>query len=180
MRLRTARLLLRPFLPQDLEPFTALNADPEVMRYFPAVRDQAETRAAMARNTALLTTEGFAPWAIDLPGAGWIGFCGLSIPTFSAPFTPCVEIGWRLARAHWGHGYATEAAVAALTDGFDRVGLRQVVAFTATGNHPSRRVMDRIGMVRDPAGDFDHPRIPSGHPLRRHVFYRISAPAAPG
>ncbi len=180
MRLRTARLLLRPFLPQDLEPFTALNVDPEVMRHFPALRDEAETRAAMARNAAALATDGFAPWAIDLPGTGWIGFCGLSVPTFSAPFTPCVEIGWRLAHAHWSHGYATEAAVAALTDGFGRVGLRQVVAFTAAGNHPSRRVMDRIGMVRDPAGDFDHPRVPYGHPLRRHVLYRISAPAAPG
>lgn len=180
MRLRTARLLLRPFLPQDLEPFIALNADPEVMRFFPALRDEAETRAAMARGAASLAAVGFAPWAMDLPGAGWIGFCGLSIPTFSAPFTPCVEIGWRLARAHWGQGYATEAARAALADGFARIGLRQVVAFTATANLPPRRVMDRIGMARDPAGDFDHPRIPAGHPLRRHVLHRISAPAAPG
>ena len=175
MRLRTARLLLRPFLPQDLEPFTAINSDPQVMRWFPALRGPAETRAAMERNAASLAAERFAPWALELPGDGWIGFCGLSRPAFDASFTPCVEIGWRLARTYWGQGYATEAARAALADGFGRLGLRQVVAFTAVGNHPSRQVMDRCGMVRDLEGDFDHPRIPAGHPLRRHVLYRISA-----
>ncbi|MGI4954237.1 MAG: GNAT family N-acetyltransferase, partial [Janthinobacterium lividum] len=145
--------------------------------YFPALRDRAESAASMDRIEANFEADGFGAWAMDLPGAGFIGFCGLMVPRFSAHFTPCVEIGWRMARAHWGRGYATEAARAALADGFSRVGLAQVVAFTPTANRPSWRVMERAGMVRDLAGDFDHPDVPDGHPLQRFVLYRISASA---
>ena len=134
----------------------------------------------MARAEATFDAHGFGPWVMDLPGAGFIGFCGLMVPSFQAHFMPCIEIGWRMARAHWGRGYATEAARAALADGFGRAGLRQVVAFTAMGNQPSRRLMERAGMTRDLAGDFDHPGVPPGHALSRHVLYRVSAPQAPG
>ena len=176
MTLRTARLTLRRWVPSDLEPYAALNMDPEVMRYFPALRGRAESLASMRRIEASFDAHGFGFWAMDRPGAGFIGFCGLAVPGFAAHFTPCVEIGWRMARAHWGRGYATEAARAALADGFARLGLAEVVSFTAAGNLPSRRVMERIGMSRDPAGDFDHPGVPEGHPLRPHVLYRISRP----
>ena len=175
MMLRTARLCLRRWMPSDLEPFAALNRDPEVMRYFPALRDRAESAASMERIEAGFEADGFGAWAMDLPGAGFIGFCGLMVPRFSAHFTPCVEIGWRMARAHWGRGYATEAARAALADGFGGVGLAEVVAFTP--NRPSWRVMERVGMVRDLAGDFDHPDVPGGHPLQPFVLYRIGASA---
>ena len=178
--LETARLRLRRWQPLDLDSYAALNADPEVMRHFPALRDRAESEASIKRIEAAFDTLGFGPWAMDLPGTGFIGFCGLMVPGFTAHFTPCVEIGWRMARAYWGQGYATEAPRAALADGFGRVGLREVVAFTAAGNKPSRRVMERAGMTRDQAGDFDHPAVPPGHALSRHVLYRVSAPPAPG
>jgi RimJ/RimL family protein N-acetyltransferase len=105
--------------------------------------------------------------------AAFIGFVGLSRPSFSAHFTPCVEIGWRLSHEHWGHGYATEAARAAAWDGFERVGLREIVSFTAVANQRSRRVMQLLGMHRLEHEDFDHPLLPQGHPLRRHVLYRL-------
>ena len=173
--LRTARLRLRRWTPADLDPFAALNADPEVMRYFPAVRSREESAAGMARAEASFAAHGFGFWVMDLPGAGLIGVCGLMVPGFDAPFMPCVEIGWRMARAHWGRGYATEAARATLADGFGRVGLAEVVAFTAVENLPSRRVMERVRMVRDLDGDFQHPGVPEGKPMRQHVLYRISA-----
>jgi RimJ/RimL family protein N-acetyltransferase len=176
MMLQTARLCLRRWLPSDLEPFAALNRDPEVMRYFPALRDRAESAASMRRIEADFEAHGFGGWAMDLPGTGFIGFCGLMVPRFTAHFTPCVEIGWRMARAHWGQGYATEAARAALADGFSRISLPEVVAFTPAGNRASWRLMERAGMVRDLLGDFDHPDVPEGDPLQRFVLYRISAP----
>ncbi len=175
MMLQTARLRLRRWMPSDLDPFATLNRDSEVMRYFPALRDRAESVASMERFEASFEANGFGFWVMDLPDAGFIGFCGLAVPRFTAHFTPCVEIGWRMARAHWGRGYATEAAHAALADGFSRLGLTEVVAFTAEGNLPSRRVMERIGMSRDLAGDFDHPSVPPDHALSRHVLYRIGA-----
>ena len=120
---------------------------------------------------------GFGLWALEIPGvAPFAGFVGLSVPGFTAPFTPCVEIGWRLAAAHWGRGYATEAARAVLAHAWDVVGLDEVVSFTTAGNDRSRAVMTRIGMRYDPADDFDHPRLPPGHPLRRHVLYRVARP----
>ncbi len=175
--LRTARLLLRDWREADLDPFAAMNADPEVMEFFPRPLERAESEAAVARIREHLASQGFGLWAVEVPGvAGFIGFVGLAIPRFEAPFTPCVEIGWRLARAYWGRGYATEAALAALDHGFRERGLDEIVSFTAVENRRSRAVMERIGMTRSPDDDFDHPALPEGHPLRRHVLYRVRRP----
>jgi ribosomal-protein-alanine N-acetyltransferase len=103
----------------------------------------------------------------------FVGFTGLAVTEFEAHFTPAVEVGWRLARSAWGNGYATEAARAALSFGFEEAGLNEVVSFTAPANRRSRAVMERIGMSRDPRDDFDHPGLPGGHPLRPHVLYRV-------
>jgi RimJ/RimL family protein N-acetyltransferase len=174
-RLTTPRgLLLRPWRDEDLPAFAALNADPRVMEFMPKAlsRDESDARADRIRRH--WAERGFGLWAVEVPGvAPFIGFVGLSVPPFEAAFTPCVEIGWRLAFAHWGRGYATEAANAALEDGFGRLGLTEIVSFTVPANVRSRRVMERLGMTRSPADDFDHPLLPEGHPLRRHVLYRI-------
>ncbi len=180
---RTPRLVLRAWRDADLGPFAALNADPEVMRHFPAPLSRAESDAVAARIRADMAARGFGFWAVEVPGAAaFAGFVGLSVPRFAPPFAaserPCVEVGWRLAREHWGRGYATEAAAAALAVAFGRLGLAEVVAFTAPGNARSRAVMERLGMRRDPADDFDHPLVAAGHPLRRHVLYRAKRPAA--
>jgi ribosomal-protein-alanine N-acetyltransferase len=172
--LTSERLLLRPWRDSDLAPFAVLNADPEVMEHFPAPLTPVETAAMVARMRAALAEHGFGWWAVEVPGAAsFIGFIGLSVPSFQAPFTPCVEVGWRLAREHWGRGYATEGARAALRFGFEELGLAEVVAFTTTTNTRSQAVMHRLGMTRDAADDFDHPRLPAGHRLARHVLYRL-------
>jgi RimJ/RimL family protein N-acetyltransferase len=172
--LRTERLILRDWCDEDLAPFAALNADPAVMEWFPSVLSRTESDAAAARIRVELAERGFGLWAVEAPGvAPFVGFTGLSVPRFSAHFTPCVEIGWRMAREHWGRGYAPEAARAALAFGSERLGLAEIVTFTATGNARSRRVMEKLGMTYDPADDFDHPSLPPGHRLRRHVLYRI-------
>ena len=180
--LRTKRLVLRAWRERDLEPFAALNGDPRVMEHLPAVLSRAESDAAAALTRAHFDQHGFGYWAVEVVGgASFIGFAGLARPRFEAPFTPCVEIGWRLAAEHWGRGYATEAARAALRFAFDDLALDEVLAWTVPTNQRSRRVMDKLGMRQDPAGDFDHPRLPEGHPLRRHVIYRIGRAAfAPG
>jgi RimJ/RimL family protein N-acetyltransferase len=185
--LRTDRLLLRPWRDADVEPFAALNADVCVMEHFPAPLSPAESAASAARIRTHLEERGFGLWAVEVVGVTpFAGFVGLAVPRFEAPFTPCVEVGWRLAFEHWGHGYATEGARAALAFGFGRLGLAEIVSFTVPGNVRSRRVMERLGMVHDPAGDFDHPLIQAGHPLRRHVLYRLhrkawrSPPNLPG
>ena len=176
--LRTERLRLRRWTDADLEPFAALNADPVVMELLPAPLTRAESDAFAARIEATFDREGYGLWAIEvLHGPPFVGYVGLWPATFAAPFTPAVEVGWRLARASWGHGYAPEAALAAVADGFVRLGLAEIVSFTAVGNERSRRVMDKIGMIRDAAEDFDHPTLPVGHRLRRHVLYRLSRPA---
>ncbi len=172
--LRTPRLLLRGWREDDLEPFARLNADPRVMEHFPAPLTHEESDTLVARIGAHFERHGFGLWAVEVPGiAPLIGFVGLAVPGFEAAFTPCVEIGWRLAREHWGRGYATEGARAALGFGFEQVGLTEVVSFTVTANQPSRRVMERLGMRHEAADDFDHPGLPAGHPLRRHVLYRL-------
>lgn len=171
--LRTPRLLLRPWRDGDLPAFAALNADPEVRRWFPGTLTRAESDAQAARYQEEIAAHGFGFWAVEAPSvAPFIGLVGLHRVGFAAPFTPAIEAGWRLARAHWGQGYAAEAARAALAHGFGPLGLAEVVAFTVPGNLASRRVMERIGMRHDPAGDFDHPAVPEGHPLRRHVLHR--------
>ena len=172
--LRTERLLLRRWRQIDREPFARLNADPRVMEHFPSTLTRAQSDAMAARIEADLEARGFGLWAVEIPGAlDFAGFIGLSVPNFEAHFTPCVEIGWRIAPEVWGHGYATEGARAALAFAFDEIGLGEVVSFTVVANVRSRRVMERLGMHHSPRDDFDHPLLPEGHPLRRHVLYRI-------
>ncbi|WP_167137850.1 GNAT family N-acetyltransferase [Diaminobutyricimonas sp. TR449] len=170
----TERLLLRRWTASDLEPFAALNADPEVMRYFPMALTASESDAMVERIEARFESEGLGFWAVEREGK-FLGFTGLSRPKFDAHFTPVVEVGWRFARSAWGNGFATEAARAALTFGFETLGLDEIVAFTTVTNEPSRAVMRRIGMTHNPADDFDHPLLP-GHPLQRHVLYRMRQP----
>jgi RimJ/RimL family protein N-acetyltransferase len=178
--LRTERLVLRQWREEDLEPFATLNADPETMRYFVAPPTRAESDALAERSRRQIDDEGWGLWAVEVAGGpSFIGFVGLARPSFEAHFTPAVEVGWRLAREHWGHGYATEAGRAALAHGFEELGLREIVSFTSLLNEPSWRVMERLGMARDPADDFEHPRVPVGHPLRLHVLYRLSRTAWP-
>lgn len=178
--LRTDRLWLRRWLPGDLAPFAALNADARVMEYFPAVLSREETDTLASRIEAHFEQHGFGLWAVEIPDVtSFAGFIGLSVPRFEAPFTPCVEIGWRLAPEYWGRGYATDGARAVLDFAFNALGLDEVVSFTAPGNLRSRRVMEKIGMVHNPADDFDHPALPGGHRLRRHVLYRMARPTLP-
>jgi RimJ/RimL family protein N-acetyltransferase len=165
--------VLRPFAPSDLAPFAALNADPLVVESVGYSLTRAESGALVARFSAELEREGWGSWAVGvIGGAGFIGMVGLNRVKPSYPFAPAVEIGWRLDPSHWGLGYATEAAAASLSFGFETGGLDEIVAFTAAVNVRSKSVMQRIGMVRDVAADFDHPSLPYGSPLRRHVLYR--------
>jgi RimJ/RimL family protein N-acetyltransferase len=173
--LRTPRLILRPWRDEDGDAFAAMFADPEVMEFMMPVQDRAAIDAVIARVRGHFDQHGFGWWAAEVPGvAPFIGFIGLWHIPFEAHFTPAVEVGWRLARAHWGQGYATEGARAALEVGFTRLGLDEIVSMTVPANARSRRVMERIGMTRDSADDFDHPRVPAGNPMRRHLLYRLS------
>jgi RimJ/RimL family protein N-acetyltransferase len=153
-----------------------MNADPAVMEHFVAPLTRTESDAMVRElNMAHLAAHGWGLWAAEVvEGPRFIGFVGLSRVEFDAPFTPAVEVGWRLGRDHWGHGYATEGGRAALAFAFDELALPAVVSFTAAGNDRSRRVMERLGLTRDAADDFDHPNVPAGHPIRRHVLYRIT------
>jgi ribosomal-protein-alanine N-acetyltransferase len=178
--LATERLILRPWRDDDLEPFVAMGRDPEVMASFPSLLDREQSAAISARIRAHHAREGFGFWAVEVPGvAPFVGFAGLARPTFTAHFTPCVEIGWRLAREHWGHGYAVEGARACLEYAFGELDLEEVVAFLLPSNVRSARVCERLGMRRDLAGDFDHPQIADGaisvggFPQKRHHLYRI-------
>jgi RimJ/RimL family protein N-acetyltransferase len=173
--LRTARILLRAWRGEDLEPFAAMNADPEVLEHFPSgSMTRAESDALVERFAARWRDDGHAPWAVErLEDGAFLGFIGLATAHFDAHFTPAVEVGWRLGRDAWGHGYATEGGSASLRWGFEALGLAEIVSFTTPANTRSRAVMERLAMTRDPADDFDHPRIPVGHPLRRHVLYRL-------
>ncbi|HEY2841527.1 MAG TPA: GNAT family N-acetyltransferase [Pirellulales bacterium] len=174
VELKTSRLSLRRWNDDDLSLFAELNADPLVMEHFPKRLDRAESDAAAARIRVHFDERGYGLWAVSVVGgAPFIGFVGLNVPTFQAAFTPCIEIGWRLSRDHWGHGYATEAARAALDFGFDELNLDEIVSFTVPANVRSRAVMERIGMRHSPEDDFEHPVLPVGHPLRPHVFYRL-------
>jgi RimJ/RimL family protein N-acetyltransferase len=169
--LPTARLVLRQWRDSDLEPFAGLNADPDVMRYFerPMSREESDIFVHSIRET--IERQGWGLWAVGVTdGSPFIGFVGLNTPRFDAPFMPAVEVGWRLAREHWGHGHATEAARAAIAFGFDELNLDEIVSFTAPANERSRRVMERLGMTHDPRDDFDHPRAPAR--LNPHVLYR--------
>jgi ribosomal-protein-alanine N-acetyltransferase len=174
--LSTERLVLRAWRESDREPFAALNADPVVMEHFPAPLARVESDGMVDRILDRWARGRPSLWAVEVPGvAPFVGFVGLLEPEFDAAFTPCVEIGWRLAARHWGRGYATEAAREALAHGFTALALDQIVSFTVPANQRSRQVMERLGMRRDPSEDFDHPNVAVGHPLRRHVLYRVTA-----
>jgi RimJ/RimL family protein N-acetyltransferase len=179
VELRTERLRLRRFEDDDREPFAAMNADPEVMEHFVTPMTHAASDAFVDRIEARFAERGYGLWAVEVvDGPRFVGFVGLWDATFEAPFTPAIEVGWRLATDAWGHGYATEAATAAIDDGFVRVGLPEILSFTAVRNAPSRAVMERVGLRRVPDGDFDHPSCPPGHPVRPHVLYRFPDLAA--
>ena len=193
MDLSSNRLILRPWRDSDLEPFARLNDDPAVMEFMPKrlTRDESDTFAARIR--AVIEQRGWGLWAVEVRagaagaaqesggprtpvaaeenGVPFIGYVGLSVPNFEASFTPCVEIGWRLAREHWGRGYASEAAAVCLRFAFEKLRLEEIVSFTVPLNKRSIGVMERIGMTRNADDDFDHPKLPSDHPLRRHVLY---------
>ncbi len=176
-QLLTERLRLRRWSDADRGPFAALNADPEVMEFLPAPLTRAESDAFVDRIEGTFDQLDYGVWALEeLATGAFVGYTGLWPATFAAPFTPAVEVGWRLARAAWGQGYASEAARAAVADGFGRLGLDEIVSFTAAVNVRSRAVMERIGMVRDEAGDFLHPSLPEGHELQAHVLYRLRRP----
>jgi RimJ/RimL family protein N-acetyltransferase len=173
-RIPTERLLLRRWAPRDREPFAALNADPLVMEHMIAPLTREQSDLFVDRIEEHFEQHGYGLWAVEVPGRlPLAGFVGLMVPSFQAHFTPAVEIGWRLAREAWGKGYATEGARAVLGEAFTRAGLDEVVSFTIPANRRSWRVMEKLGMTRDPAEDFDHPRVPVGHPARRHVLYRL-------
>lgn len=173
-RVRTSRLLLREWQEADLEPYAGLNADPEVMAHFPSTLTREQSDAHVGSILARWAEHGYGLWAVERCDTGdFIGFVGLARADFAADFTPAVEVGWRLARAHWGHGFATEAGRASLAHAFGELGVPDVVSFTARTNRPSVRVMQRLGLSF--AGEFEHPRVPVGHPVRPHVLYRITA-----
>lgn len=176
----TERLRLRPWREADLAPFAAINADPVVMEHFPSVLERASSDAMAERIGGHFDRHGYGLWAVEVPDvAAFIGFIGLAIPRFTASFTPCVEVGWRLARRYWGLGYATEGARAAVAFGFAEAGLEEIVSFTVPANRRSLAVMERLGMTSEAREDFDHPVLPAGHPLRRHRLYRLRRSVAP-
>lgn len=203
--LRTSRLLLRPWCEADRQPFAQLNADPIVMEHFPGTLSRSESDAMVDRIQAGFGERGWGLWAVEVqnrhskderqppnrdevgppgarnapgpPGQGFVGYVGLTIPRFEAHFSPCVEVGWRLAKRAWGHGFATEAARASLQFGFEVLNLDQIVSMTAVSNVRSQRVMQRLGMVHDASDDFDHPLLPADHRLSRHVLFRIIHPS---
>jgi ribosomal-protein-alanine N-acetyltransferase len=174
--LKTDRLVLRRWRLDDRMPFARMNADPDVMEFFVSPLTREESDAFVDRIEAGFAEDGFGLWAVEEIEAGrFIGFTGLIYQTFQAHFTPAVEVGFRLARHAWGRGYATEAATEAVKYGFEAAGLAEIVSMTAIQNARSQAVMRKLGMTHDPADDFDHPRVPDGHPLKRHVLYRLTA-----
>lgn len=173
--LETERLLLRQWLDKDFLPFAAMNADPIVRKYFPSLLTADQSHASIKSFQEAIIQKGFGLWALELKDSGeFLGFCGLQVPSFHAHFTPCIEIGWRLAKEYWGNGYATESAKKCLSFAFKTLNVPEIVSFTAIDNWPSRRVMQRIGMQRNPQDDFEHPLVDDEHPLKKHVLYRVS------
>lgn len=174
--LQGARVRLRQWEERDCAPFAQLNADPVAMEFFPSTLTREESDAMVDRLQAAIDERGWGFWCLEIDG-GCAGFTGLNVPTFEAAFLPAVEVGWRVLPRWWGRGLATEAARLALDYGFDALHAPEIVAFTAVANARSRAVMERLGMQHDAAGDFDHPRVPVGSPLRRHVLYRLKRPS---
>ena len=174
--IKTERLVLRQWREDDLEPFAKMNADPKVREFFSGLMSREECERSIKLMSDHITRAGWGFWAVSLIETDeFIGFIGLEDVYFQAHFTPAVEIGWRLAFDYWGNGYATEGAKAALTYGFETLNLDEIVSFTAVQNMRSRRIMEKIGMHHSSKDDFDHPKLPEGHPLRRHVLYRLKS-----
>jgi RimJ/RimL family protein N-acetyltransferase len=172
--IETERLLLRQWREEDRGPFHRLNADARVMEFMPACMTRAESDLLFERINEHFRKHNFGLYAAELlDDESFIGYIGLAVPSFETHFTPCVEIGWRLSATHWGRGLATEGARAVVKHGFGELGLDEIVSFTVPENLRSRRVMERIGMTHDGSDDFDHPNLPEGHPLSRHVLYRL-------
>jgi ribosomal-protein-alanine N-acetyltransferase len=176
--IETERLILRPWRAADLDPYAAMMADPEITDWLSRGQSRAEAEAHLRFLNETLESNGFSILAIERKADGaFVGSAGLAPVPEDIPLAPAVEVGWRLARHAWGHGYATEAARAALDDGFSRLALSEIVSFTAASNRRSRAVMERLGLTRDPTRDFDHPKLAVGHPLRPHVVYAALRPA---
>lgn len=176
IELETARVRLRQWQSSDLEPFAALNSDPRVMEFFPAPLSRSESDAMAQRCQSLIAERGWGFWAAESKITHeFIGFVGLNIPAAALPFSPCVEVGWRLALSYWGQGLASECARAAVGVGFHTLHLPEIVSFTAIGNRRSRAVMERLGMQE--SGTFEHPSVPEGSALRLHCLYRLSRDA---
>lgn len=185
IELETSRLRLRQWRDEDVEPLYAMTSDPEVQAHFPSIQDRDKSLVMFERLRDLIDEKGWGFWAVELKaGRTFAGFCGIKEVNFEAPFVPAVEVGWRFVREHWGQGYATEAARASLRFGFEELGLDEIVAFLLPGNRRSAAVCERLGMTRDPAGDFDHPWFEegqlavNGQPLRRHALYRLKVHTA--
>ena len=172
--LETNRLILRTWNEKDIEAMTVINQDPKVCEFLPAVGNRESTEAGVRKAMQHYEEHGYCLYAVELKSTHeFIGWVGLAIPSFEAHFTPAVEIGWRLSSNHWNQGYATEAAKAVLAYAFNTLGMDEIVSFTAVNNQPSRRVMEKIGLLHHPEGDFDHPKLEKLHPLCRHVLYRL-------
>jgi RimJ/RimL family protein N-acetyltransferase len=177
-QLRTERVLLRRWRTADVDAFARINADARVMEFLPRPLARYESAALIARFETGFVRDGYGLWALELPGrASLAGFVGLAPVDPALPFAPAVEVGWRLAPAYWGRGFATEAAREVVRFAFQALGMTSLVSFTVAANNRSRRVMERLGMTRRAAEDFEHPQLPAGHPLARHVLYRLDAPA---
>ncbi|HEY2108896.1 MAG TPA: GNAT family protein [Candidatus Acidoferrales bacterium] len=175
LKLKTERLILREWNATDREPFARMNADPRVMEYLGETMSRAQSDEVADQIEAHFRAHGFGLCAAELVESGeFIGFIGLAVPTFEAAFTPCVEIGCRLAAEYWGAGFATEGAREIVRHAFEKLGLLELVSFTAIGNERSRRVMAKVGMTHDATENFDHPGLSAGDPLRRHVLYRVT------
>jgi len=172
--IKTDRLLLQSWREEDLDPLAELNADPRVMEFLPAPLTREESRARLELYNQHIKDHGWGLWAVSAPGVSdFIGWIGLWPIGFDAHFTPAIEVGWRLLPQFWGQGYATEGARASLAYGFNTLNLDEIVSVTVPANLRSIRVMEKLGMHRDPKDDFNHPKFPEGHPLSRHVLYRI-------
>jgi RimJ/RimL family protein N-acetyltransferase len=166
---------LRQWKESDFEHFAAMNADPDVMRYFLAALTRSESLEMFGRLRTTIDQRGWGVWAVEVDGS-LAGMVGLHIPKYQLPFSPCTEVLWRLRKEFWGRGIGHSAAMQAMEYGFSKVGLTEIVAFTTPPNHRSIRLMARLGLERDHQGDFDHPVVPEGHPLRRHILFRKQTP----
>lgn len=172
--LETDRLILRHWKNEDLEPFAVMNSDPRVMEFFPNPLSEKESDQLAITIQKELVEKKYGLWAIEVKGeASFIGFVGLHYPSFEAHFTPCIEIAWRLAYPHWGKGYAMEASSRASDYGLNELNLEEIVSFTASCNNRSIKVMEKLGMRHDPSENFEHSKLPEGHPLKLHVLYRL-------